>query len=68
MKRTKYFRIVDEINSSVCTNIEAASESYALMKFRTGMLTSGIYQIIKEDDNRPRLVTSFGSSFRADAV
>ena len=68
MKRTKYYRIVDEINGSVCTNVEATGERSALKKFRTGMLASGIYEIVTEEDGRARLVTSFGSSFRADAI
>lgn len=64
----KCFRIVDEVNGHVCTNVEAAHERSALKKFRTGMLSSGIYEIVTEEDGRPRLVTSYGSCFRADRV
>ena len=62
------FRIVNEINGDVCVHVMAAHERSALKKFRTGKLTSGFYEIITEEDGRPRLVSSYGSSFRADAV
>lgn len=68
MANMKMFRIVDEINGDVCVHVMAAHERSALKKFRTGKLTSGIYEIITEEDGRPRLVSSYGSSFRADAV
>ena len=64
----RWFRIVDEINGAVCVNVEAAHERSALKKFRTGLLTSGFYDIVKESDGRPRLVSSYGSCFRADRV
>ena len=68
MASMKMFRIVDEINGDVCVHVMAAHERSALKKFRTGKLTSGSYEIITEEDGRPRLVSSYGSSFRADAV
>lgn len=67
MKKKKY-RIIDEINGQVCVIIDAAHERSALKKFRAGKLTTGIYEVITESDKRPRLVSSYGSCFRADAV
>lgn len=64
----KMFRIIDEINGDVCVHVMAAHERSALKKFRTGKMTSGIYEIVTEEDGRPRLVSSYGSSFRADVV
>ena len=68
MANMKMFRIVDEINGDVCTHVEAVNERSALKKYLTGKLTAGIYEIVTEGDGRPRLVSSYGSSFRADAV
>lgn len=62
----KIYNIYDEIGNMVCTQVYAAHEVSALKKFRNGRLTTGIYEIVKEKDGRPRLVSSYGSSFRAD--
>lgn len=64
----KQFRIINEINGNVCTVVSAAHERSALRKFHTGLLSAGFYNIIIDDDKRPRLISSFGSCFRADAV
>ena len=68
MGKLKWYRIVDEINGDVCWNVEAQNEKSALKKYRTGLLTTGIYEIIIEADGRFRLVSSYGSCFRADAA
>ena len=66
--KSKWYRIIDEINGDVCMNVEASSERAALKRYMRGKLTSGIYEVVMEDDKRPRLVSSYGSSFRADVV
>lgn len=65
MKEKKY-TIIDENNLRSCVTVEAANEASALKKYRKGLMSSGFYEIITEKDGRPRLVSSFGSCFRAD--
>ena len=62
------FKIINENTGSECTNIKASHERSALKKYRKGMMSSGIYDIVDEKDGRPRLVTSYGGCFRADPI
>lgn len=64
----KVFRITNEVTGTVCTNIRAGHERSALKKYMTGMMSSGIYEIVKKEDGRLRLVTSYGACFRADEI
>ena len=64
--RMKKYVIIDEINGQKCAEIEAAHEKSALTKFWKGKLTPGLYSIEEKKDGRPRLLSSYGSSFRAD--
>ncbi len=64
----KVFRIINEVTGTVCTDIRACYERSALKKYMTGMMSSGIYEIVKKEDGRPRLVTSYGACFRADEI
>lgn len=66
--KMKIFRIVNEVTGAVCTDVSAGYERSALKKYMTGMTSSGIYEIVKREDGRPRLVTSYGACFRADRV
>lgn len=70
MRRTemKTYNIIDEVRNTICIQVAAAHEVSALKKFRQGKLTTGIYEIVREKDGRPRLVSSYGSCFRADPV
>lgn len=62
----KKYTIIDETNGRSCVTVEAANEASALKKYRKGLMSSGFYELVTEKDGRPRLVSSFGSCFRAD--
>lgn len=66
--KTVWYRIIDENNGDVCMNVQAGFEKSALKKFRDTLLTTGIYEIVREKDGKLRLVSSYGSCFRAEKV
>lgn len=63
-----WYRIIDENNGDVCGNVQAGFEKSALKRFRDTLLTTGIYEIIREKDGKLRLVSSYGSRFRAERI
>ena len=60
----KTFYIIDENNNDICCLVIAKNEKSALNKYRNGLLTSGIYNIVKTVNNTYELISSFGSIFK----
>ena len=61
------FNIVDRVSNHETTKIDAANGKSALTKFRRVLMSTGIYEIIKEGGNW-HLVSSYGSDFEAVPV
>lgn len=64
MSAMKKFKIVDRVTSHDTTVVEAANGRSALKKFRQGLMSTGIYEIIMDKGNW-HLVSSFGCDYEA---
>ena len=61
------FAIIDCVSNSFVEFINAANGKQAMQKFRTRMMSTGIYEIIRFGKEW-HMLSSFGSDFKAESV
>ena len=57
----KTYYIFDVVRNDVNCLVNARNEKSALKKYRSNMLTNGIYEIVRNNDYKYALISSYGS-------